>query len=52
MNHVEGIKLIVKLDLKLQCEDYVYVIKVMHMYLLKKLRTEEQLQHQIMLMKN
>ena len=36
MNHV-GITLIAKLDLKLQCYGQVYVIKAMHIYLLKEL---------------
>ena len=37
MNHVERITLIVKLDLKLQFEGQAFVIKVMHIYLLKEL---------------
>ena len=33
INHVELIKLIVKLNIKLQCQDQVSVIKAMHIYL-------------------
>ena len=36
MNHVEHITPIVKLDLKLQCYGQVYVIKEIHIYLLKE----------------
>ena len=37
MNHMERITLIVKLNLKLQCEGHVYVITVIHTYSLAEL---------------
>ena len=37
MNHMERITLIVKLNLKLQCEGQVYVIIVIHTYSLVEL---------------
>ena len=44
INHVERIKLIVKLDLKLQCEGQIYVITAMYIYLLKELQQLRTLQ--------
>ena len=37
ITRVERIILIIKLNLRLQCGGQVYVIKVKHIYLLKKL---------------
>ena len=36
MTHVERITPIMKLNLKLECQSQVYVIIVIHMYLLKE----------------
>ena len=37
MNHEERMTKTIKLDLKLQCYGQVYVVKTIHIYLLKKL---------------
>ena len=37
MKNMERVTLIVKLNLKLPCSGQVYVVIVMHIYLLKKL---------------